>query len=484
MTAATPDPDSDPGTPGPAPGTPGPAPRAAETLDRVRADALPLTGTDSLDPLLEHIGDSRYVLVGEASHGTTGFYRWRALLTRRLIEEKGFTFVAVEGDWPDCQALHCAVTAAPGAPSDPVEALEGFDRWPTWMWANTEVATFSRWLRDYNTTVRPARPVGFFGLDVYSLWESLRAVLAYLREHAPDRVEHALEAYRCFEPYAADPQSYAMATRLVPAGCEREVLDLLTELRGRVEAVQTADSGLAEFAARQNAEVLAGAERYYRTMIGGGPEAWNIRDTHMADTLDRLMEHHGPEARAVVWAHNTHVGDARATDMADVGMVNLGRLVRERHETEGVTLVGFSSYQGSVVAAPRWAGEPRVMRVPPAKEGSIETLLHDALADRPSTEHSVEDGRALFLVPPGHRSGVPIGARSGWLWQERDHRAVGVVYDPRREEWGNYVPTVLGERYDALLHLDHSEALTPLREAPLGEGQLGEGEEATWPSGV
>ncbi|MGP3977725.1 erythromycin esterase family protein [Streptomyces sp. 8N114] len=456
--------------------TPGDAPR---TLDRIRADALPLTGADSLDPLLEHIGDSRYVLVGEASHGTTGFYRWRALLTRRLIEEKGFSFVAVEGDWPDCQALHCAVTAAPGAPADPVEVLENFDRWPTWMWANSEVATFSRWLRDYNTTVAPSRPVGFFGLDVYSLWESLRAVLDHLREHVPDQVEAALEAYRCFEPYAADPETYAMATSLVPAGCEREVLGLLTRLRARAGAARTADGSLADFAARQNAEVLAGAERYYRAVVGGGPEAWNIRDHHMADTLDRLMEHHGADAKTVVWAHNTHVGDARATDMADVGMVNLGQLVRERHDAEGVTLVGFSSYQGSVIAAPRWADAPRVMRVPPANEGSIEHVLHLALADRPLTERSLEDGRALFLVPRGHRSGVPIGGGSDWLWRRLEHRAVGVVYDPRRERWGNYVPSVLGERYDALLHLDHSEALTPLPSAPVGEG-----EEATWPSGV
>ncbi|MFM9497831.1 erythromycin esterase family protein [Streptomyces galilaeus] len=446
-----------------------PCPKPTRTASGTR---LPLSGPAALDPLLDHVGDARYVLLGEASHGTAEYYQVRDVLTRRLIEEKGFSFVAVEGDWPDCQAVHCSVAGAPGAPADPAEVLAGFTRWPTWMWANTDVRAFTRWLRGYNQE-RPARPserrVGFFGLDVYSLWESLHAVLDHLREHDPDRVAPAVQAFRCFEPYAEDHQSYALATRFMPEGCEPQVVDLLSGLRRRAAETAVLDGSLAEFAARQNAEVLAGAERYYRAMLGSGPESWNIRDHHMADTLDRLMEHHGPDAKAVVWEHNTHIGDGRATDMADAGMVNVGQLVRERHRAEGVVLVGFGSHSGTVVAADSWGDVPRVREVPPARPGSVEDLLHRALPE----------GRALFVFPGPGGEGPPAAGRPEWFRRQLDHRAIGVVYHPTRERWGNYVPTVLGERYDAFCHLDRTRALTPLRPLPALSP-----EEQTWPAGV
>ncbi|WP_257003865.1 erythromycin esterase family protein [Streptomyces sp. SA15] len=438
-------------------------------LLRIRDEALPLTGQTSLDPLLDRIGDARYVLLGEASHGTADYYRVRDVLTRRLIEEKGFSFVAVEGDWPDCQAVHCAVVAAPGAPEDPAEVLAGFRRWPTWMWGNTDMAAFTRWLRRHNEQLPHERRVGFFGLDVYSLWESLHAVLDHLREHDPDRVDHALEAYRCFEPYAQDPQSYALATHLTPQDCEPQVISLLTELRQRAARTAVSDGSLAEFAARQNAEVLAGAERYYRAMLGSGPESWNIRDRHMADTLDRLMEHHGLDAKAVVWAHNTHIGDARATDMADIGEVNIGQLVRERHIGDGVVLVGFGSHSGTVIAAEEWGDPPRIMGVPPAHAGSLEDLLHRALPGE----------RALFVFPHVQLQRPPSTGLGEWFHQERGHRAIGVVYRPRFERVGNYVPTVLAQRYDAFCYLDRTHALTPLHPLPAGIP-----EEQTWPVGV
>ncbi|HEY5832856.1 erythromycin esterase family protein [Streptomyces sp.] len=444
-------------------------PETNAQLEQVRDGAVPLAGPDSFDPLLERVGEARYVLLGEASHGTAEFYRWRATLTRRLIEERGFSFVAVEGDWPDCLAVHRSVTGAPGAPEDPADALAQFRRWPTWMWANTEVRDFARRLREHNSGLPPdTRPVGFFGLDVYSLWESLHAILDHLREHAPEHVEAALEAYRCFEPYAEDPQTYAQATRLVPSGREPEVLALLQRIRGRTEQ-PAADGGTAEFTARQNAEVLADAERYYRAMVCGGPESWNIRDEHMADTLDRLIDHYGPQAKAVVWAHNTHVSDARATDLADAGLLNLGQLVRERHAAEGVVLVGFGSYEGTVTAAERWGARPRVTRVPAARGGSTESLLHRALPDT----------SALFVFPPGPHYGRPVRRGQDWLAEDRDHRAIGVVYRPERERWGNYVTTVLGAGYDAFLYFDRTRALTPLQP---GGGEPGE--EETWPTGL
>jgi erythromycin esterase-like protein len=421
---------------------------------------LRLTGPRSLDPLLERIGDARYVLLGEASHGTAEFYRWRAELTRRLIDEAGFSFVAVEGDWPDCQDLHCGVVDAPGAPEDPKEILEGFHRWPQWMWANAEVLEFARWLRERNLGHAPERRAGFFGLDVYSLWESLYAVLGWLRENMPEQVEPALRAYRCFQPYGEDPQAYARATRLVPQGCEAEVVRLLAELRRRAGEAPAA-GGLADFAARQNAEVLAGAEQYYRTMVRGGSESWNVRDHHMADTLDRLMEHHGPGARAVVWEHNTHVGDARATDMAAAGMVNLGQLVRERHGDEDVVLVGFGTYEGRVMAARAWGDTPEPMPVPAARHGSVEALLHQSC-----------EGETGLLVLTGEGSADPFAD------EVLPHRAVGVVYHPGRDGRRNYVPTVLGKRYDAFVFVDRTRAITPLHEV-----EEDSGEEGTRPSG-
>jgi erythromycin esterase len=415
--------------------------------DDVRALARPLRDAGDLDPLLERIGGARIVLLGEASHGTHEYYAWRTAITRRLVEELGFSFVAVEGDWPDCHRLHCSVTlAAPGL--EPREALRGYERWPTWMWANEQVAELTRWLREHNAGVDPEARVGFHGLDVYSLWDSLRAILGYLEEHEPSAVGAALEAFRCFEPYAEDPQEYARATWLVPTSCEAAVVDVLRALR---EAPAPADGGPARdaaFVAEQNALVAAGAEAYYRAMVHGGPESWNVRDTHMVDTLDRLLDHYDGwlgegRARAVVWEHNTHVGDARFTDMADAGMVNVGQLARERHGEEDVAIVGFGSHHGSVLAGESWGAQVRRMPLPPARGGSVEAVLHDA----------VPEATALFVVPTDPPD---------WLVRELPHRAVGVVYRPQAERWGNYVPTVLGRRYDAFCWFDESRALQPL----------------------
>ena len=317
--------------------------------DDVRRLALPLDEPRHLDPLLDRIGDARFVLLGEATHGTQEFYAWRAALTRRLVAEEGFSFVAVEGDWPDCWAVHRSVTRAPDAPTDPATVLAGFDRWPTWMWANTEVVRFTRWLRRHNATLPAAQRVGFDGLDVYSLWESLRAVLDYLREHEPEHVDSAVAAFRCFEPYAEGPQAYALATHLVPTSCEDPVLVMLRGLRRIREGAQDWSPD-ERFDAEQNARVAAGAEAYYRAMVRGGASSWNVRDRHMAETLDRLVTHHtdrdgatGAPVKAVVWEHNTHVGDARATDMARSGMVNVGQLVREAYGEDDVVIVGFGA---------------------------------------------------------------------------------------------------------------------------------------------
>ncbi len=440
---------------------PHPTEEATVVSDDPRALALPLDAPADLDPLLERIGDARFVLLGEASHGTQEYYAWRAAITRRLIAERGFSFVAVEGDWPDCYAVNRCVKLAADAPASPREVLDGFDRWPTWMWANTEVAAFTEWLRERNAGLPVERRVGFYGLDVYSLWDSIREILGYLAEHEPDSVDAAVQALRCFEPYGEDPQEYAWATSMVPTSCEDSVIALLRRLMDVTRSDgDRSDHPEARFAAEQNALVAAGAERYYRAMVRGDAESWNVRDRHMADTLDRLAEHHGPQAKAVVWEHNTHIGDARATDMAAAGMVNVGQLVRERHGGETV-LVGFGGHRGAVIAAPAWGETMQRMPVPPARDGSLEDRLHRAGC-----------GPSLFVFPP---DGGP-----GWTREVLAHRAIGVVYDPRRERYGNYVPTVVGRRYDAFCFLGDTQALQPLHlEVPQPHA-----EQVTQPSGL
>ncbi|TQN41995.1 erythromycin esterase-like protein [Blastococcus colisei] len=421
------------------------------THDEVRELAGPLRSEADLDPLIERIGDARIVAVGEASHGTHEYYSWRAALTRRLIEERGFHVVAVEGDWPDCYRVNRSVRLRPGADEDPRDALDSFARWPTWMWANDDVVDFCRWLRGVNAARPEEQRVGFYGIDVYSLWESMHGLVEWLRQHEPEHVDTAVQALACFEPFGEDGAEYAFASRLAPTSCEQAAVDLLRSLceeRGLQEADGSppAHDPEARFAAEQNAAVVVDAERYYRAMIRGSAESWNVRDVHMADTLDRLLAHSDDGTRppkAVVWEHNTHIGDARATDMADAGMTNVGQLLRERHGADDVVLVGLGGYRGGVIAGESWGAQMARMPVPPARPGSLEALLHEAVG---------ED--ALFVVPRQDRP--------DWLARRLDHRAIGVVYRPEREKWGNYVPTVLGERYDAFLYLEDTAPLQPL----------------------
>jgi erythromycin esterase-like protein len=428
--------------------------------DEIATLSRPLTGAGDLDVLLDRVGDARVVMLGEASHGTHEFYAWRALITRRLIEEHGFSFVAVEGDWPECERVDRSVRGAEGAPDDPRAALLEFDRWPTWMWANEEVTDFCRWLRLHNEARDPAARVGFHGLDVYSLWESLREILTYLREHDPEQVPVALAAYRCFEPYDEDPNAYAWSTRFVAANCEAEVVELLARMQARAAAT-------GDLAAWQNAEVVAGAEHYYRAIVHGGPRAWNIRDRHMDETLDRLLSHYsaggngrGP-ARAVVWAHNTHVGDSQATDQARHGEVTIGELARQRYGRDGVVLVGCGTHRGTVVAGSSWGAPMAAMELPPARPDSLENILHTGAPPQ-----------AVLVFPPFRQ-------RPDVLVDEVPHRAVGVVYRPERERFGNYVPTVLGDRYDAFLWFDESRAV-----APLHTERVDTHEPETYPTGV
>jgi len=415
-------------------------PSGTDMLSEIRALARPLVDADDLDPLVDRVGGARFICIGEASHGTHEYYWWRALLSRRLIEEHGVTWIGVEGDWPDCWRINRWVRGRGDQDLDVYELLARFERWPTWMWANHEVAEFLTWLREWNAVHPDDEQVGFYGLDVYSLWDSLREIINWLEDNAPDAVPAAMQAWQCFMPYGEDPHKYAWSTRLVPESCESDVVALLVEVARRTRDLAADDDDA--FDAAQNAAVAVGAERYYRIMVRGDRQSWNIRDHHMADTIDRIAHHHGPRSKGLVWEHNTHVGDARATDMARGGLVNVGQLMRERHAGDGVALVGFAAYRGSVIAAGAWGAPEQVLPVPRARAGSHEDVLHRAL------------GAPALLVFGDDREGP-------WLSDWLGHRAIGVVYQPEREA-GNYVPTRMGDRYDALIWFEQADALRPL----------------------
>jgi erythromycin esterase-like protein len=410
-------------------------------MENRRFDYTRITKEKDLDVLLEEVGDARVVMLGEASHGTSEYYTWRTAISKRLIQDKGFHFVAVEGDWPECYAVNRLVKGYQNAGNRIADVLQVYKRWPTWMWANWEVAALVEWLRDHNHLKNVPEKAGFYGLDVYSLWESLDQILSYLERTDGQAAEAARSAINCFEPFNRDPQEYAQATAFVPTNCEKEVIEMLK----RVQSKRIySDDPESEFNTKQNALVAVNAEKYYRAMMRGGGSSWNVRDSHMMETLERLLEFHGPESKAIVWEHNTHIGDARYTDMADDGLYNIGQLARERFGRDNVKLIGFGTYQGTVIAGRSWGAPMQKMDVPPAVLGSWEEMLHSM-----STDDKIILSKDLRHVPE--------------LQQRIGHRAIGVVYDPKFEAYGNYVPTVIPDRYDAFIYFDETEAVHPLR---------------------
>jgi len=406
-----------------------------------------LQSADNLDPLCDDIGHARYVLLGEASHGTHEFYTWRTAITKRLVETGGFSFIAVEGDWPDCYRINRYVKGYADSGDSARDVLRNFKRWPTWMWANWEIAALMEWLREFNLTQPEGKKVGFYGLDVYSLWESMDVMIAYLKKEDPHTADLAMEAVRCFEPYE-EGQDYAQALLNLSPGCTDEVVNLLRSVKARASHYDHDPE--APLNAEMNAQVIANAEQYFRAMVSFRDQSWNIRDAHMVTALDATMRFHGPGARGIVWEHNTHVGDARYTDMKQAGLWNVGQLVRERHQQEeGVYIVGFATYAGTVIAARSWGAPMQRMDVPPARPSSVEHKLH---------QWSPEN-KLLLLNQTYWRN---------YFKEFTGHRAIGVIYHPEHEH-GNYVPSQLAMRYDALLYIDQSKALHPLHLRPHGE---------------
>jgi erythromycin esterase-like protein len=422
-------------------------------LETVQRQAKTLTGAQTdFDPLLDAIGDAQYVLLGEASHGSHEFYVERARITRRLIEEHGFAAVAVEADWPDAWRANCYVRGA-GRDAHADDALSGFERFPTWMWRNTVVLEFIEWLRDHNSSRSPERRAGFYGLDLYSLHASIAAVLDYLERVDPPAADRARRRYACFDHFGEDVQAYGYAANAgLAEPCQDEVLAQLVELRRRAGDYLREDGESAHdalFYAEQNARLVRNAEEYYRTMFRGRTSSWNLRDRHMAETLEALVRHLArgrSRPRVVVWAHNSHLGDARATRMGERGELNLGQLVRERHGS-AARLIGFTTFAGWVTAATDWDEPPQRMRVRDALEDSYERLLHDAL---PSEN---------FLLS------LRANGVSAALYEPMLERAIGVIYRPQTERLSHYFEARLPAQFDAVIHLDTTSAVQPIEAA-------------------
>ena len=406
-----------------------------------------LNTSKDLDALVSDIEDKSIVMLGEASHGTHEFYTWRSAISKRLIEEKGFSFIAVEGDWPDCYKINRYVKGYKDTSDDIRNVLLNFDRWPTWMCANWEVAALAEWLNEHNKKLSPDKKIGFYGLDVYSLWDSMYEMINYLDQEDPHAAMTVKRAIECFEPYQHNEQLYARYS-LTKHSCRDKVLALLKEIRMKAKFLDGDPE--AGFNTEQNALIAVNAEKYYTSMMGFDNESWNVRDRHMMQTLDRLMKFHGKNAKGIVWEHNTHIGDARATNMKRQGMINIGQLAREDYGEDKIYLVGFASHSGTVIAGDEWGAPMEELEVPAARPGSIEDILH---------KESASDRYILFSE----------GISEKMYETEIHHRAIGVVYHPETERMSNYVPSVLSKRYDALVFLDETSALHPLHMHPHNE---------------
>jgi erythromycin esterase-like protein len=423
----------------------------ADALAPVRQAALPLTGTErDYDPLLEMIGDSRIVLLGDATHGTHEFYRERARITERLIREKGFDAVAIEGDWRDAERVDRFVRGT-GDDASAEKALAGFHDFPGWLWANTDVRDLLSWMREHNASRPAAERAGFYGLDLYGVADSTGAVVASLERLDPAAARQARKRYGCFSRYGADFAAYGLDAAQHPGrSCERAAVEQLQDLRRlTAQRLPEADPVQREelFSLVENARVVRNGEAYYRTAAGNSVSSWNLRDRHMLTTLDDLANHpksQGRPAKIVVWAHSSHLGDASSTQRADFGELNLGQMVRQRYSGNAV-LVGFTTYEGEVEAASVWGERGQLKEVRPSLRGSYTALFHEAGI-----------GDALLLMRGN-------GELAQALADPRPERAIGVIYHPQEERRYHYLKTSLSRQFDAVVYFDQTRAVERLK---------------------
>ena len=415
-----------------------------DLVSYLTSKATGLSTSSDLDELIDNAGDKQLALLGEASHGTHEYYAWRDSISRRLITEKGFSFIAVEGDWASLYELNRYVKDMEGAAGSAREVLKNLQRWPLWMWGNEEVEGLIEWMREYNKDRSFEDKVGFYGMDVYDEWNSQTALYAFLEKHDSEILEQLRSYYDCFAPYGDDSWEYARAVRMGRDDCTDETaaaVDLILNSRNELNVSDH------EFLyAKQNAYVLKYAEKFYRQSVQSqGPESWNSRVEHMFLTVSRLLDYYGDDAKGIVWAHNTHVGDARATDMARRGQVNIGQLSRESLGEEEVFITGFGTFRGTVKAGRQWGQSMQRLNVPDAHPDSYEFLLNQVTYEN-----------FMLIIDEQDRQHEEFN-------RIRGHRAIGVVYNPEREVPGNYVITVLPERYDAFIFFEETRALSPLR---------------------
>ena len=413
-----------------------------EYVQELKKEAIPLREEKDLEPLIQALSRKKIVMLGESSHGTSEFYRWRSSITQELVSHHNFNFIAFEADWPPCQKVDSYIKNPENL--NTVDVLSSFNRWPTWMWANNEIVDLVNYLKFENHGVK--NKIGFHGLDVYSLFESLDEVANQLRRKNPSLYQNAQKYFSCLSHYSHDEMSYARSLFKAPEGCKNEILDFLQQaLDARIKDGGKHRSEYLDII--QNAKIIRNAEAYYRAMVFGEDNSWNVRDNHMLDTIESLMEHYGPDTKAIVWAHNTHIGDYRATDMTTRGEVNLGGLAREVFGEEHVALVGFGTYTGTVIASKAWDGPTQIFSLPTAKPGSIEDEFH-------KVAQNIQEPNFYKIFDPNNKSSI--------LSEVKGHRAVGVVYDSNGDYRRNYVPTSLNNRYDAFIYLDETHALNPL----------------------
>lgn len=441
-----------------------------QLINWVQKFAQPLTGKmQDYDALLSLVGNTRFVLIGEATHGTHEFYQQRAEITKRLIQEKGFMAVAVEADFPNADRVDRFVRGL-SEDKTAAEALADFQDFPLWMWRNTDVLNFATWLRQYNDTLPSyGAKVGFYGLDLYSLYASMQAVLKYLEQVDPQAAARARYRYSCFEHAGEDSQSYGYAATFgLTHSCENEAVNQLMELQRRMREYAQQDGQVAEddfFYAEQNARLVKNAEAYYRAMFQERSSSWNLRDRHMAETLDYLVAHferQKKQSKIVVWAHNSHLGDARATQMGAAGEWNVGQLVRERYGQDTV-LIGFTTHSGTVTAASHWGDPPEVKQIRLALPESYEAVFHQV-------------GLPQFWLNLREEN-----AAIAELQKSRLERAIGVIYSARTERVSHYFQAKIPAQFDAVIHIDHTQAVRPLdRTDELDGAEVPE----TFPSGL